>query len=172
MIVAYWALMRGAFWALDEHPFKVFVTIVVAGLPIGFYATRYANQEAQKRAIWSGLRDKVAKSGLSISESDPEDRTLGAAYIDDVVFEVVTIRVTKEGIRLDRPSVDDRPISIPWAAIQRIDRLTQRIKGEPVSAAAIRALESDVKLIVAPWKMEQHRLIPSTVGASELRVPK
>ena len=172
VLVGTWAYFAGFLWLLEEHPIKLIIAILIAGPPIGFYATRYANRKAQRSAIWSGLRDRIAKGGLSISEPDLKELVLGAAFIDDVVFKSVTIFVTKDGIRLDALFSDDRPISIPWTAIQRVDRLTQVIKGESVSAAAIRALEAEVKLVIAPWDDKQNELIPSTVGVSEFRVSK
>ena len=163
--------MRGVFWTLQEHPVVLITVIAVAGLPVGYYATRYANREAQKRAIWSGLRDQVQKGSFSIPEPDLKDRILGAAIIDNVFFRAVSIEVTDEGIRLDRPFVDTRPISIPWREIQRVDRLTQRIKKELMSAAAIRAKHSNSELIVSPWDSDQQERVPESVGVCELRPP-
>jgi hypothetical protein len=171
VIGLYWAVSRGVFWGLQEHPVVTLGVIVVAGLPIGYFATRYASREAQKRSIWSTLGDASRSYGFSIPEPPIEDREFGSANVDGIPFRLVYIDVTSDGIRLDRPFVDVRPISIPWQEIQRVDdfRLPQK-KKEPLPGALIRLKRSDSEILIFPWFESYSALIPECVGTTKLAV--
>jgi len=156
---------------LEEHPVILIGAIVVAGLPIGFFATRYASREAQKRAIWSALQQQLRKADFLIPAPDTKDQVVGAAKIDDVLFRAVSIEATIEGLRLDRPLVAVKPISIPWNEIQRVDVFTIRRAGkDSMPGALIRANRSDSEIIVFPWYETHQKMVPENVGTSELKV--
>lgn len=171
VLSAYWALFKGVFWSLQEHPVVVLAVIAVAGLPVGYFVTRYASREAQKRSIWSTLRDVSRGKGASIPAPPIEERVLGAANIDGIPFRMVSIYVTPQGIRLDRPFASVRPISIPWDEIQRVDNFSvPQEKKEPMPGALIRLKNSDREIIVFPWYESNTEQIPENVGTTELFV--
>ncbi|MDJ0760710.1 MAG: hypothetical protein QNJ19_15040 [Woeseiaceae bacterium] len=167
----YWALSETVIWSLQEHPFVVLTVIAVGGVPVGYFVTRYANRESQKRSIWSTLRDVSRGKGISIPEPRIEDRVLGAANIDGIPFRMVSIHVTPEGVRLDRPFVSVRPISIPWQEIQRVDNFSvPQKKKQPLPGALIQLRNSDREIIVFPWDESNTEQIPENVGTTELYV--
>lgn len=163
----YWAVLNGIFWSLEEHPVVLLGTIALAGLPVGYFVTRYASREAQKRSIWTTLRDASRGNGVPIPEPPLEERVLGVANIDGIPFRIVCIHVTPQGIRLDRPFVSVRPISIPWQEIQRVDsfNLPQKKKA-PMPGALIRLKRSDREFFVWPWFESNSDHIPDTVGTT------
>ena len=158
---AYWAFLKGIFWSLQEHPVVLLGVIAVAGLPVGYFVTRYASREAQKRSIWSTLRDASRGNDVSIPEPPIEERVLGAANIDGIPFRMVSIHVTPQGIRLDRPFTSVRPISISWQEIQRVDNFSvPQKKKDPMPGALIRLKRSDREIIVFPWYESNTEQIP------------
>jgi hypothetical protein len=170
VILLYWGILNGLFWSLEEHPVALICVIAVAGLPIGYFVTRYEAREAQKRSIWTALRDTSGSSNVSIPEPPIEDRVLGGANIDGISFKMVFIHVAPQGIRLDRPFTSVRPISISWREIQRVDRFCIPQK-KPVPGAVIRLKRVDTAIVVFPWYESYDEKIPECIGTTQLAVP-
>ena len=174
VFLVYGALYFALMWSLTYHPVALLSVIAIGGIPIVLLVHKYWKGEAERRGVWSNLRDLTRGKLESVPGRDKNDEIVASAQFGEVFFRILNLNANDAGIRIDRPFSAVRPIVIPWESIQRLDTMDcphqPQFRNKNIKPAChIFLTNSDKPLAIVPWPESFAKFVPENIGSREYR---